>query len=119
MTEINDDIYVPGHWTCPKCKFSLVQRTLWAQSGAITEHDKPGEKCRNCDTPLWRVTWKAQAQENLDRAMTEIKRVRALTNLMREWQSMYKIHTANVMRFEAILHKERFDDEEGTSLPGV
>lgn len=119
MTEVNDDIYVPGHWTCPKCKFSLVQRTLWAQSGAITEHDKPGEKCPNCDTPLWRVTWKAQAQENLDRAITEVLRVQALKKLIEGWAATDVIHAHNWAKANRIILKNRFDDEEGTSLPGV
>lgn len=49
-------IYVPGHWRCAKCNFRLVQQTLYAGNGAIGPHDAPGEKCPNCNGPLWRVS---------------------------------------------------------------
>ena len=49
-------IYVPGLWRCAKCNFELLQSNLNAADGTVTPRDTPGEKCPNCDSPLWRVT---------------------------------------------------------------
>lgn len=54
---------VPGVWRCPKCKFTLTQRSLNANTGAVSVRDTPGEKCPNCDTSLWRHTWRDEAGE--------------------------------------------------------
>lgn len=49
-------VYVPGQWRCPKCDFRLSQMTLYAANGAVGPNDTPGEKCPNCNGPLWRVS---------------------------------------------------------------
>lgn len=67
-------IYVPGTWCCPKCTFVLVQSNLNAADGTITARDEPGDRCPNCDSPLWRVSWKDQAKEMGARAEQEILR---------------------------------------------
>lgn len=67
-------IYVPGTWQCPKCNFVLVQSNLNAADGSVTARDEPGDKCPNCDSPLWRVSWKDQAKEMCGRAMQEFER---------------------------------------------
>lgn len=59
----NDLVYVPGLWRCAKCKFELVQATLNARDGTVTARDTPGEKCPNCQSPLWRVTERDARQE--------------------------------------------------------
>lgn len=60
----NEDlVYVPGLWRCAKCEFELVQATLNARDGTVSARDTPGEKCPNCQSPLWRVTERAQRQE--------------------------------------------------------
>lgn len=48
-------VYLPGQWGCPKCGFRLTQRTLHAADGSVSTRDQTGERCRNCDVPLWRV----------------------------------------------------------------
>lgn len=48
-------IYLPGQWSCPKCGFRLTQRTLHAADGCVSTRDQTGERCGNCDVPLWRV----------------------------------------------------------------
>ena len=60
-----DDTYLPGQWRCPKCAFTLLQKTLYARDGSVGPNNKPGEKCPNCDSPLWRVTYK-QGYEELE-----------------------------------------------------
>lgn len=49
--------FVPGQFCCAKCGFTLMQATLQAETGEISERDDPGEKCPNDGAPLWRVTW--------------------------------------------------------------
>lgn len=61
-------VYVPGLWRCAKCNFSLVQANLNAKDGTVTARDKPGDKCPNCDSPLWRVTERDAGNEMVDRA---------------------------------------------------
>jgi len=67
-------VYVPGTWSCPKCNFVLLQSNLNTADGTITARDNPGDKCPNCDSPLWRVSWKQQAREMGERAEAEILR---------------------------------------------
>jgi hypothetical protein len=64
--------YVPGMWRCPKCKFCLVQSNLNGVDGTVTARDDPGEKCPNCYSPLWRMTWKEHADELAARCEAEI-----------------------------------------------
>jgi rubrerythrin len=59
-------VYAPGRWRCAKCKFTLLQSNLNANTGTVTSRDAPGDKCPNCDAPLWRVSWKQEAEDNLD-----------------------------------------------------
>lgn len=66
--------YIPGVWRCAKCNFRLVQSTLNARDGTVTARDEPGEPCPNCKSPLWRVSWKDEAQENLALAENQIER---------------------------------------------
>jgi hypothetical protein len=56
------DVYVPGKFRCPKCDFTLLQSSL-SLDGGVADRDSPGEKCPNDGTPLWRVSWKDQAQQ--------------------------------------------------------
>lgn len=49
-------VYVPGQWRCPKCEFRLTQSNLYAATGTVGPRDEPGDKCPNCDGPLWRVS---------------------------------------------------------------
>lgn len=76
--ECNGDIYVPGTWCCAKCKFTLQQMNMNANTGTVTARDQPGDKCPNCDSPLWRVTWKQQAKEMLARAEEQMLRANDL-----------------------------------------
>jgi len=69
---MNQDLYVPGLWRCAKCGFHLVQANLNARDGSVTHRDAPGDKCPNDGAPLWRVTWKEQAQELGARLEAEI-----------------------------------------------
>ena len=68
------DVFVPGQWRCPKCKFVLSQFNLNASDGSVTTRDEAGDKCPNCDKPLWRVTWKEDAMEMAERAAEQVQR---------------------------------------------
>lgn len=56
-------VYAPGQWRCPKCEFTLMQSNLNALDGTVTARDEAGDKCPNCNSPLWRVSWKDEAIE--------------------------------------------------------
>lgn len=66
------DIYVPGMWRCAKCSFVLTQSNLNAADGSVTARDTPGDKCPNCNVPLWRLTWRQHALEMGERLEQEI-----------------------------------------------
>lgn len=68
------EIYVPGVWRCPKCRFRLIQANLNTHDGTVTARDNPGDRCPNCSGPLWRVTWKDEAEENLDIGIQQVSR---------------------------------------------
>lgn len=61
-------VYVPGLWRCPKCEFQLVQANLNAGDGSVTARDQPGDKCPNCNSPLWRVTERDAGNKLIDDA---------------------------------------------------
>ena len=93
-------VYVPGLWRCAKCNFELIQSNLNGADGTVTARDQPGDKCPNCDVPLWRVTererhhavmadserWWQEKQDAIDRAEkaeAEVARLReALKGVM-------------------------------------
>ena len=58
-------VYVPGFWKCAKCNFVLQQSNLNAHDGTVTPRDEPGDRCPNCASPLWRVSWKEEAADRL------------------------------------------------------
>lgn len=70
-------VFVPGQWRCPKCNFTLQQAVMNAQTGEVRAQDKPGEPCPNCDSPLWRSTWKQDAEELANRAVEQAERAQA------------------------------------------
>jgi hypothetical protein len=66
IRELEALVYAPGMWRCAKCKFTLIQSNLNMGDGTVTARDEPGDKCPNCDGPLWRVSWKQDAMENME-----------------------------------------------------
>lgn len=74
LAEAKSQLYVPGRWRCPKCKFGLMQMKLRASDGAVGVRDDPGEKCPNCDTPLWRVTEREAGDELAERCQEYLQR---------------------------------------------
>lgn len=61
-------VYVPGLWRCAKCEFQLIQANLNAGDGSVTARDQAGDKCPNCDVPLWRVTEREAGNKLIDDA---------------------------------------------------
>lgn len=60
-------VYVPGLWRCAKCEFQLIQANLNAGDGTVTARDQAGDKCPNCNSPLWRVTERQAGNDVCDR----------------------------------------------------
>lgn len=78
IAELESLVYVPGLWRCAKCDFHLVQAVLSASTGTVHSHDKPGEKCPNCASPLWRVTERQAGNDMAERCERAVLRNRAL-----------------------------------------
>lgn len=70
-------VYAPGRWKCVKCDFTLLQSSLNAATGNVTARHEAGGVCPNCNSPLWRVSWKAEAQENQTISETQFDRAMA------------------------------------------
>lgn len=75
-------VYVPGQWRCAKCEFRLTQSNLYAASG--TARDQPGDKCPNCNGPLWRVSAMDDSYEAFKCADGVFERVERLRLAMQE-----------------------------------
>ena len=58
--------FVPGVFRCAKCGFQLIQSNLNATDGMITARDAPGDKCPNDGSPMWRVSWREYAMEQIE-----------------------------------------------------
>lgn len=56
VERISKLVYVPGQWRCAKCDFRLTQSNLYAATGTVGPRDEAGDKCPNCNGPLWRVS---------------------------------------------------------------
>jgi hypothetical protein len=67
-------VYVPGLWRCPKCEFRLRQATHYAATGTVGARDEPGDKCPNCNGPLWRVSERQAGNERGKRCKQELER---------------------------------------------
>lgn len=115
MTSLDPQIYVPGVWCCAKCQFTLMQSNLNAADGSVTARDQPGDKCPNCDVPLWRVTWQQQAKEMGERAEQEILRFRKAEEVIRALEAQInKPETADFMKgvpLEAAHQRQRWGAE--------
>lgn len=77
-------VYVPGQWRCAKCEFRLTQSNLYAASGTVGPRDEPGDKCPNCNGPLWRVSAMDDRNEAFKCANGVFERVERLSAAMQE-----------------------------------
>ncbi len=98
LKQLRNLVYVPGLWRCAKCKFQLVQANLHASNGAVTSRDQPGDKCPNCDVPLWRVTEREAGNQLADRLEQEIERAHRLEAALRRLWDTAKTVTVDSQR---------------------
>lgn len=67
IEELEREVFVPGLWKCSKCNFELIQKTLCATTGNVGMHtDRNGGQCPNCNSNLWKVTYKALSDNQED-----------------------------------------------------
>lgn len=85
-------VYLPGQWRCPKCNFRLTQSNLYMASGAVGPRDDPGDKCPNCNGPLWRVSAMDDRNEAFKTANDTFGRVEKLRTALTE---ICRIHDQN------------------------
>ena len=74
---MTDQIYAPGVSSCPNCKMRLIKAVISMKDDEIYADDSPA-RCLNGCGPLWRVTWKEEAQENMDLVEQFQKRIAEL-----------------------------------------
>lgn len=82
ISRLERQVYVPGLWRCAKCSYQLMQANLNTADGTVTARDKPGERCPNCDTPLWRVTERESGNQLVERLEQEVARSAALAQAL-------------------------------------
>lgn len=96
IESLEKQVYVPGLWRCPKCNFQLVQSYLHAATGAVGMRDTPGEKCPNCDSPLWRVTERQAGNDMVDRCQEQMERAKMLDGVVEKLTlALMKIRCGN------------------------
>ena len=77
-------VYCPGVWRCVKCDFRLIQSNLNANTGTVTARNEPGDKCPNCNSPLWRVSERQERVEAMDMAEQQFMRADAAEKALAE-----------------------------------
>lgn len=116
-------VYVPGLWRCPKCEFQSLQSNLNASDGSVTASDKPGEKCPNCDSPLWRVSERDAGNRLSDRLEKEIAANASLrADLVRANEQNDLTHTSYVAENNRVMAERealRADLAQQTELVGL
>jgi rubrerythrin len=78
VEKLRSQVYVPGLWRCAKCSFHLSQANLNMHDGSVTSRNDPGDKCPNCNVPLWRVTEREAGNQMVDRCEELLRRVQEL-----------------------------------------
>lgn len=78
------DVYVPGAWQCPKCKFALQKATMFVQSGTIGSTREEvmnvtGEVCPNDGVMMGRETWHERAESNFKWGMDLMEQIIAIS----------------------------------------
>lgn len=76
-------VYIPGQWRCPKCNFRLTQSNLYIASGTVGPRDEAGDKCPNCNRPLWRVSAMQDRNEAYQCANDTFERVERLSKALK------------------------------------
>ncbi len=66
IEQLEKQVYLAGHWLCPKCKFYLVSTNLHVPSGGFSANKEP-QACANGCGPMWRVTHEQSANNTVDR----------------------------------------------------
>ena len=54
----------------------IVQANLNAGDGTVTARNTPGDKCPNCNSPLWRVTERDAGRDLMDNCETLVDRAK-------------------------------------------
>lgn len=54
---------VPGKMHCARCRFSLIRKSLYVQSGTVGAGGSETEPCPNGCGPLWPITWEQEARD--------------------------------------------------------
>lgn len=64
---------VPGVLQCAKCQFRLIKTTLNVADGNAYANNEP-DVCPNCNVPMWRVSWRDEAEYSYKVAESQLER---------------------------------------------
>ncbi len=74
-----EQLYVPGNWTCDECGFVLVSMTMCASTGEMGANNWPHD-CANGHGPMRRTTEREARMQAQDTATELFEQVRVLKN---------------------------------------
>ena len=77
VDRLSKQVYLDGHWSCPKCKFYLVSTSFYAGDGSMAPNTEP-QKCANGCGPMWKVTHEQSANMMVDRCEKQTTRIEQL-----------------------------------------
>ena len=83
IEQLEKQVYLAGHWSCPKCKFYLVSTNLHVSSGGFSANNEP-QQCANGCGPMWKVTHEQSADTMVDRCEKQTDRIEQLEVALRE-----------------------------------
>jgi len=77
IEQLEKQVYLAGHWSCPKCNFYLVSTNMHVPSGGFSANKEP-QACANGCGPMWRVTHEQSANTMVDRCEDQSRRIEQL-----------------------------------------
>lgn len=87
---MEDLIYAPGDWVCPKCSFRLHKRFLSASDMSVgVDASSEAEQCPNDEELMQPLTWKQEAEEANRVALVMVKENRRLRERLDELEPVH------------------------------
>jgi len=117
IEQLEKQVYLAGHWSCPKCKFYLVSTNLHVSSGGFSANNEP-QQCANGCGPMWKVTHEQSADTMVDRCEKQTDRIEQLEaafgRLLMQLANNTKVA---VKMFDEIIEAKQVLETAGDTLP--
>jgi hypothetical protein len=87
---VENELFVPGEWVCPRCSFRLRKRVMSAADGSVgVDASAEAEPCPNDGEPMQRLTRKQDAEEANRVALALMKELRAARERLEELEPVH------------------------------